>query len=450
MHNLKIITFGCRLNTLESELIKKNARLSNLSESRDVFIFNTCAVTAEAERQIGQSIRKYRKDNPDAIFIVCGCSANASYNKYNDMDYVDFVLGNKEKTNIQFYKKIKEDIMNGEKNKVYVQDLKNNKIDLESDYSDFEIQNFEGRTRAFIQIQQGCRNNCSFCIVPNLRGRSVSLSKEQIFNQIKSVVENGYKEIVLTGVDIASYNADSLSIKPLTDLVKDILKEFKQIKRIRFSSLDPACDYTDLIQLAKHNKKIMPHFHFSLQHASDDVLRNMRRRHTGKQFLNLCYKIKEQLGNHVAIGADVITGFPNETETDFKILLKTIKKARVSHIHTFVYSPRPGTFAGDNMKDNVDKQIAKTRAKTLRKIADKNLKHLLKISVGKIKQVLIEGDGKHGYTENYIKCNITDEVFNENDIVNVKIESQIFKSGDSLELKGKHYKGNRRKYLIEE
>ncbi len=264
-NQINIMTFGCRLNTLESEVIRRRAGLSELQKFGCIFIFNTCAVTAEAERQIGQAVRKCRRENPDAIIIVTGCSANASAQKYSDMQEVDFVIGNKEKSLQGTYDSLVkilqdcdgENTEDARKNyrRVFVEDLKNSAINL-SDDMDFAVGNFEGRTRAFIQIQQGCRNRCAFCIVPNLRGNSVSFSRDAIFSQVESVVKNGYKEIVLTGVDIASYGSKSLSANPLADLICDILHKFPDIKRVRLSSLDPACNYDDLIALAKIDKRL--------------------------------------------------------------------------------------------------------------------------------------------------------------------------------------------------
>lgn len=442
LSQINIITFGCRLNALESEIIRKYAVTAGLEKFNNIFIFNTCAVTAEAERQVAQSVRKYKRNYPDSIIILAGCSANASSDKYINMNEVDFVIGNKEKVSLKTYQDIYTLLKNGygnaiKKSKTFLSNLKNTTFSTIDDL-DLTVENFTDRTRAFIQIQQGCKNRCTFCIVSILRGNSVSFPIEKIFDQVKTVVKNGYKEIILTGVDIASYGDKIMNSLPLAKLLKEISMKFPTIKRIRLSSLDPAYNYNELINLARYNTKIMPHFHLSLQHASDKILRLMGRRHTRKQALDLCKNIRKKIGNHTAIGADVITGFPNETEEDFKLLLKFIKQAKITHLHTFVYSPRPNTFAYDHMVDNVPKNVAKLRAKILRKAAKNNMKHLMRISEKRYQYVLLEHNGQSGYTENYIKCNIINpkethvknysnmneiriEELSENDIVKVKI-----------------------------
>lgn len=415
---INLITFGCRLNTLESELIRKYATIAKLNKSTNVFIFNTCAVTKEAERQVAQSVRKYKKNNPDSIIILTGCSANASKEKYFNMPEIDFVIGNKEKCLQETYNNIKnilfdENCCNKKiDNKIFVGRVENSIKD--NGLLDYSVNNFTDRTRAFIQIQQGCQNRCTFCIIPYLRGNSISFTKQQIFQQIKTVVDNGYKEIVITGIDIASYGDKRLDATPLADLLIDIIKSFPEIERIRLSSLDPAYNYDKLLNLAKDSKKILPHFHLSLQHASNNVLRLMGRRHTREQALKLCKKIKKKIGKHVAIGADIITGFPNESENDFKSLIKFIKQAKITHLHTFVYSPRPKTFAFDHFVDNVPKQIAKQRARIIRNIAKNNMRQLMRISEKKIQYVLLENNGTTGYTENYIKCNVHNKEVNKN------------------------------------
>ena len=316
---VQVITFGCRLNSFESEIFKEKLKSEN-----NLIIVNTCAVTGEAERQCRQTIRKLRKENPQAKIIVTGCAAQISPEKYAAMEEVDLVLGNKEKTEIEKY-------LNENTPKQLVSDISEFK-----DYDSYIITGFEGRERAFVQIQQGCDHRCTYCIIPYARGANRSLKAEIIKKQIKTLLDEGFKEICLTGVDACSYQPS------FSNLVEDILQTFPTIPSLQFGSLDPAAVDDKFIALVGQYQNIHPYFHLSIQSGDNLILKRMGRRHSREDVIALCQKIR-RVRPEARFGADFICGFPTETEENFQNTLALVQEARIDKLHVFPYSEREGT-----------------------------------------------------------------------------------------------------------
>ena len=337
----QIITFGCRINAYESEILKeKFSKIDNL------IIINTCAVTQEAERQCRQAIRKLRRENPDARIIVTGCAAQVSAAKFAAMEEVDLVLGNKEKVEIEKY------ISQPLTEKTIVGDI----FDYDT-YDHFLITGFEGRHRAFVQIQQGCNHRCTYCIVPYARGANRSVPAEEIIKQIRELLEKGFKEICLTGVDACSWQPS------FSGLVKQILEEIPDIPSLQFGSLDPAAIDDEFIELVRTHQNIAPHFHFSIQSGDNMVLKRMKRRHSREDVIRLCQKLREARSD-ATFGADFICGFPTETDEQFQNTVKLVREAGINKLHVFPYSERPGTPAA--LMPQVPVEIRRERARILR------------------------------------------------------------------------------------
>jgi threonylcarbamoyladenosine tRNA methylthiotransferase MtaB len=321
---VEVISFGCRINSYEAEVIKE--KLKNYD---NIIIINTCAVTSEAERQCRQTIRKLKKENPSAKIIVTGCAAQVSSTRFAEMPEVDLVVGNKEKTEIEKY------ISQIQPNKIIVSNIMKYQ-----GYDNFIITGFEGRHRAFVQIQQGCNHRCTYCIIPYARGNNRSVSLPDIIKQIKILVHNGFNEICLTGVDICSYKIDN-NIN-FSMLVQSILQEIPELPSLQFGSLDPAAIDELFISLVKQHSNIHPHFHLSIQSGDNMVLKRMGRRHSREDVINLCNAIR-MIRPNATFGADFICGFPTETDEQFQNTVNLVKEAGINKLHVFPYSEREGT-----------------------------------------------------------------------------------------------------------
>lgn len=342
---VEVVTFGCRINSFESEVLKEKFK-----DSDNLIIVNTCAVTGEAERQCRQAVRKLRKEHPDAKIVVTGCAAQVNPQKFAEMPEVDLIVGNKEKAEIEKY-------LNSEINeKTIVGD-----IFSYDDYDKYLITGFEGRQRAFVQIQQGCNHRCTYCIVPFARGNNRSVPEEDIIRQIKMLLANGFKEICLTGVDACSYQPS------FSGLVKHILEQISELPSLQFGSLDPAAIDDEFIALVGQYKNIYPHFHLSVQSGDNLILKRMRRRHTREDVINLCNKIRA-LRPEATFGADFICGFPTETEEAFNNTCKLVDEAGIDKLHVFPYSERKGTPAA--LMPQVDMEERRRRAKILRSLRE--------------------------------------------------------------------------------
>lgn len=430
MDKINVITFGCRLNTFESEIIRKHAENAGL---KNVIIVHTCAVTSEAERQAKQQIHKIIKENPKKKIIITGCSAQNSWQNYKDEKNIFAILGNKEKLVFDYYKKLaKLSIKNAPH--IFVGEILKNPPEMIEVKAQDKLFKFDGKTKAFVQIQQGCNNRCSFCVVPLVRGKNQSFSEKSILNQCKTFLHEGYKEIILTGVDISAYGSDTKD-KSLFGLVKKILDTFPKLERLRLSSLDPAKSYDQILGLMKLDKRLMPHFHLSIQAGDDKVLSDMRRRHNRDDIITLCKKI-HKISKNIAIGADVIVGFPGETDKEFENTYKLIKKCGITHLHVFPYSIRQGTLAA-KMPNQIKTEVKKERAKKLRSLGEKLKLKFIKRQKRKPTTVLVEKDNQ-GYTENYIFVKIIGDKIKSNTIIPVKI-TKIEKDGTVIAkvIKGK-------------
>ena len=373
----QVVTFGCRLNTYESEVIKDLARDGGLE---DAVVVNTCAVTAEAERQARQAIRRLRRENPDAKLIVTGCSAQISPEVYADMPEVDRVLGNHEKLEAAHFNAAT--FLSADEARVRVNDAAALKVS-----APHLISGFEGRARAFLEVQQGCDHRCTFCIIPFGRGPNRSVPLGQIVDQARQLTANGYREIVLTGVDITSYGPGLPGTPSLGSTVRRLLDAVPEISRLRLSSLDPAAIDDELKRLIVADPRLMPHLHLSLQAGDDMILKRMKRRHSRTQAVALCRDLRARRSDLV-IGADLIAGFPTETEEMFGNTLSLIEDCGLTYLHVFPYSPRPGTPAAKMAQ--VSAPVRKERAARLRSAGEQALRETLGGFVGKTISVLVE------------------------------------------------------------
>ena len=325
----EIITFGCRLNTLESEVIRRNAVAAGLD---DAVIVNTCAVTNEAVRQARQAIRRARRDRPEARIIVTGCAAQTDPAAFALMPEVDRVLGNEEKLQPQGF-----DFGIGLTERVQVNDIMSVR-----ETAGHLVNGIDGRTRAFVQVQNGCDHRCTFCIIPYGRGNSRSVPMGAVVEQVKLLVDSGYQEVVVTGVDITSYGGDLPGAPGLGTLCAKILKAVPELPRLRLSSIDSVEVDPVLMELIAGEPRLMPHLHLSLQAGDDIILKRMKRRHSRQQSIDFCDAVRAQRPD-VVFGADIIAGFPTETESMFANTLACIDAADITFLHVFPYSSRPGT-----------------------------------------------------------------------------------------------------------
>ena len=397
MNNLKpkIINLGCRLNIYEGEIIKSHSRKNKL---KNVTIINSCAVTVEAEKKVAYEIRKAKKNFPNNKIVVTGCAAQIDPKKYASMKNVDLVLGNKEKIESKTWNNLKYN------SKIQVDDIfKFSKNQHES------IEKFEGKSRAFIEIQQGCDHRCTFCIIPYGRGNNRSVPIGVIIKRIQTFVNNGYKEVVLTGVDITDYGKDLPGKPNLSQLIKRILNLVPNLMRLRLSSIDCAEITQDFWSILL-DKRLMPHFHLSLQSGNNLILKRMKRRHTREQAITFCKKVKS-LRPDATFGADIIAGFPTESEIMFQDSLKLIDECKLTHLHIFPYSPREKTPA--SRMPQIDKKIIKERAKKLREKGKKNLIKYLTNKIGDKNFILIESSDSQksiGKDQHFIKVQIDQEI----------------------------------------
>lgn len=384
----KIQTFGCRLNAYESEVMKGHAKDAGLENS---MIFNTCAVTLEAERQARQAIRKARKENPDMKIIVTGCAAQINPKMFTDMPEVDQVIGNDMKLKAETWGLRKDE-------KVIVNDIMSVR-----ETASHLIEGFEGHSRAFIQVQNGCDHRCTFCIIPYGRGNSRSVTIEEITEQIRKLVAAGFNEIVMTGVDVTSYGKDLSGEPTLGQMIKRVLVSVPELPRLRLSSLDPVEIDDDLWRLIAEEPRLMPHLHMSLQAGDDMILKRMKRRHLRKDAIAMCDRARSYRPDMV-FGCDIIAGFPTETAEMFENTYNLVKECDLTFLHIFPYSPRPGTPAAK--MPQVDLALRKERAARLRSLGEVQMERFLKSHVGFNRQIIIENDGI-GRTEHFASVKLS-------------------------------------------
>ena len=416
MKNQNVITFGCRLNSFDSQVIKEKI---NSKKFKNIFFINTCAVTKEAEKQAKKKIRKLKRENPKAKIIVTGCSAQINPTNYKKMDEVDLILGNEEKFKFEKYL----NLLNNNSPNIVVNDIMTVK-----ETANHFIKGFDKKSRAFIQIQTGCDHRCTFCIIPFGRGNSRSVPVTKICKQIKILLNKGFKEIVLTGVDLTSYGNDLYDKPNLGKLVKEILKKVKNLERLRLSSLDAIEIDKNLIDIINHEERLMPHLHLSIQSGDNTILKRMKRRHSREDVINLCNNIKK-FRNNIVFGADIIAGFPTETNEMFLNSKKILNECDLTYLHIFPYSNRPDTPA--SKMPQIPNKIIKERAKILRLEGNKIIQRFLKKQINKKHKVLFESETE-GHSENFVPIKILTkhkigeivEVRGKN-VINGKLISQV-------------------------
>ncbi len=380
----QVVTFGCRLNAYESQVIKDNLDKSGMDNS---IVFNTCAVTNEASRQARQAIRKAKRDNPNARIIVTGCGAQIETETYAKMPEIDLLLGNDEKMHAKSYKGLDFGISQEERVKV-------NDIMSVKETANHLISGMNEHTRAFIQVQNGCDHRCTFCIIPYGRGVSRSVPAGEVINQIKTLVNNGYQEVVLTGVDITSYGSDLPGRPPFGNLVQRILRMVPDLPRLRISSIDSVEADADLMD-ALSNSRLMPSLHLSLQHGDNMILKRMKRRHLRDDAIKFCEDARK-IRPDIVFGADIIAGFPTETDAMFANSLSLIDQCQLTNLHVFPFSARIGTPAAK--MPQVAGDVIKQRAKKLRQKAKAAFNQHLKTEQGGIRHILVENNNQ-GRTE---------------------------------------------------
>ncbi len=377
----RIVTLGCRLNAFESEVIRGEASAAGLG---DAVIVNTCAVTTEAVRQARQTIRRLRRERPNGRIIVTGCAAQLAPDTFAAMPEVDQVLGNVEKLHRAHF---------GESDrKVAVSDI----MTVKETATPF-LRGFDSRTRAFVQVQQGCDHRCTFCIIPFARGPNRGFPAGRIVDQVRALCENGYAEVVLTGVDICSYGADLEGHPTLGELVRRVLTDVPDLKRLRLSSLDPAAMDDGLLRVLADEPRMMPHLHLSLQSADDTILKRMKRRHSRAQAMAAVERARRARPD-VVFGADLIAGFPTETDEMFGRTLDAVEDLGLTYLHVFPFSPRPGTPAA--RMPQVPGPAKRQRAAALREAGDRAQTRFFESRIGSTTEILVE-QGRDGRCPHY-------------------------------------------------
>ena len=400
-NNLNFITFGCKLNAFETQVMKEKAEgyfLTNHS------FINSCAVTNEAVKQSRRAIRREKRNNPTNKIVVTGCAAELYPSEFIDMPEVDIVIGNDDKTKSSTFMNLAQ-----------IDDADNEVVEFMHEDPPF-INNFDNRTRAFVQIQNGCDHRCTFCIIPHARGNSRSLDERHIIKQIQTLIDKGYQEIILTGVDITSYGKDLNEETNLGMLIKNIIKETNNLKRLRISSIDSIEIDDDFLEVFSSEEVIMPHLHLSLQSGNDLILKRMLRRHQTSDAVKFCERIQKIRPNTV-FGADMIAGFPTETDDMHRSTMQHINDCDITYLHVFPFSSKTGTPA--SKMPQVEKNIIQSRAKDLRTLGRQKMNLFLMREIGKEKAILIEKQG-FGRTEQYSKV-IVNEVGNPGEIIKKKI-----------------------------
>lgn len=378
----QVITFGCRLNFFESEIIKKNIKASGQS---NLTVINSCAVTQQAEKQARQAIRKLKKQDPSRKIIVTGCAAQHNPQSFAGMPEVDKIIGNEEKLDSNYYQ--------FDSQRVIVNDIMS-----VQETANHLITNFDGKARAFIQVQNGCNHRCTFCMIPYGRGNSRSVPIGVIVEQVRILQAKGYQEIVLTGVDVTAYGADLPGQPSFAQMIRRLLSSVPTLKRLRLSSIDVAEIDTELFELMAYNQRLMPHFHISLQAGDNMILKRMKRRHRREQVIEFCQALRK-IRPETAYGADIIAGFPTESDEMFENTKNLIEEAGLQYLHVFPYSERNDTPAA--RMPQVKPEIRKKRASILRAAGEQQQQKFFKENIGRQAKILIERNNL-AHTENFI------------------------------------------------
>jgi len=399
-----VVTFGCRLNAFESGIIRRHAEDAGLD---DLVVINSCAVTSEAVAQARQSIRKLKRERPSARIVVTGCAAQTQPKMFAGMAEVDRVVGNDDKMHGAAWRAARDafaaaadfGIANDEK--VAVADIM-----AVREMAPHLVEGFQsGLPRAFVQVQNGCDHRCTFCIIPYGRGNSRSVPMGAVVDQVRALTEAGHAEIVLTGVDLTSYGGDLPGAPKLGSLVRQILRHVPELKRLRISSIDSIEADGDLLDAIAADERLMPHLHLSLQSGDDMILKRMKRRHSRRHAVDFCAQVK-RLRPDIAFGADIIAGFPTETDEMFSRSLDLVGECDLTFLHVFPYSPRPGTPAA--RMPQLRGEVIRERARRLRTAGEAALRRRLASDVGATREVLIES-ATQGRTEHFVPVAISGE-----------------------------------------
>lgn len=413
-------TLGCKVNQYETEsiknqLLKKGYEEVDFEEKSDIYIINSCTVTSIADRKTRNMLRRAKRINPEGKVIVTGCYAQTNSREILEIEDVDYVIDNKNKSNIINFVEAIENIS--------YERQKKGDIFQEKEYQEYDFATLREMTRAYVKIQDGCNQFCSYCKIPYARGRSRSRKKENILNEIRKLVEDGFKEVILIGINLSAYGDDFKEKDSFESLVKDILK-IEKLKRVRIGSVYPDKLTDEFIDLFK-DEKMARHLHISLQSCDDTVLKNMRRNYGASLIRERLLKIKKEI-NNVEFTADIIVGFPKESEEMFKNTYDLIEEINFSNLHIFQYSDREGTIA-ENMEGKIDSKTKKLRAEKLELLKEKMFRKAREKYIGKKLPVLIEEEKENflfGYSDNYLKVKFKLDGKNEikiNDIVNLEI-----------------------------
>ena len=399
---IDVVTFGCRLNAFESELIAREADAAGLS---DAIVINSCAVTNEAVAQARQSIRKLKRERPAARIIVTGCAAQTQSDMFAAMPEVDRIIGNDDKLRGAAWRATRAAFDLDASEKVAVSDIM-----AVTEMAPHLVDGFQrGLPRVFVQVQNGCDHRCTFCIIPFGRGNSRSVPMGAVVDQVRTLVERGHVEIVLTGVDLTSYGGDLPAAPKLGKLVQQILKHVPELQRLRISSIDSIEVDRDLLDAIADDARLMPHLHLSLQSGDDLILKRMKRRHLRQDAIAFCAQVR-RLRPDIALGADLIAGFPTECEEMFARSLELVEECGLTFLHVFPYSPRPGTPAA--RMPQVDGHVIRERARRLRAAGEAALRRRLDAEVGASRDVLIESETQ-GRTEHYLPVMVRGEAVGE-------------------------------------
>ncbi|MFN5715084.1 MAG: tRNA (N(6)-L-threonylcarbamoyladenosine(37)-C(2))-methylthiotransferase MtaB, partial [Bradyrhizobium sp.] len=394
-----VVTFGCRLNAFESEVIRREAEQAGLA---DTIVINSCAVTNEAVAQARQSIRKLKRERPNARIVVTGCAAQTQAEIFAEMAEVDRVVGNDEKLRGAAWQATRAAFDIGASEKVAVADIM-----AVTEMAPHLLDGYaRGLPRVFVQVQNGCDHRCTFCIIPYGRGNSRSVPMGAVVDQVRMLVERGHAEIVLTGVDLTSYGADLPGAPKLGQLTRQILRHVPELRRLRISSIDSIEADRDLLDVIADDIRLMPHLHLSLQSGDDMILKRMKRRHSRQDAIDFCAQVR-RLRPDIAFGADIIAGFPTETEDMFTRSLDLVEQCDLTFLHVFPYSKRPGTPAA--RMPQVAGEAIRERAKRLRAAGEAALVRRLGAEVGATREVLIESE-RQGRTEHFLPVAIDGDV----------------------------------------
>ncbi len=413
----RIVTFGCRLNAFESEVMRRHAEAAGL---RDLVVLHTCAVTAEAERQARQAIRRARREHPQARIVVTGCSAQLDAARYAAMSEVDHVLGNAEKLDPAVWRALARLPAGARTAEV-------GDVTAIRETAGHLLDGFDGRTRAFLEVQQGCDHRCTFCIIPFARGPSRSVPVAEVVARARRLLEAGFAELVLTGVDLTSWGHDLVGGPRLGDLVAGLLDALPELCRLRLSSLDPAEIDPCLERLFAEEPRLMPHLHLSVQAGDDLILKRMKRRHDRATVIRLAHRLRAARPELV-YGADLIAGFPTEDEAMFARTLELVEEAGLTFLHVFPYSPRPGTPAA--RMPQVPAAERRERAARLREAGARRLEAFLEALVGRTVRGLVEQGGR-GHTDQFAPFRLSGAVLPAGTVAELEV---VGTSGGRLEV----------------